>query len=103
MSLDPTRLASTDVRIRHLFERKSFVASFDSTSQYAQGGSSGLASLNAVRMLDRELKMNATYAVFDFVKKEAISKKLLIRHSSHVITFSCKYKYTKGLGTCCAK
>jgi hypothetical protein len=53
------RLASTDVRIRHLFEGKSFVASFDSTSQYAQGGSSacGLASLNAVRMvLDRELK-----------------------------------------------
>ena len=35
------------------------MASFDSTSQYAQGGSSacGLASLNAVRMvLDRELK-----------------------------------------------
>jgi hypothetical protein len=79
MSLDPMRLASTDVRIRHLFEGKSFVASFDSTSQYAQGGSSacGLASLNAVRMvLDRELKMNATYAVFDFIKKEAILKKV---------------------------
>jgi len=45
--------------IRRLFEGKPFVASFDSTSQYAQGGSSacGLASLNAVRIvLDSELK-----------------------------------------------
>jgi hypothetical protein len=57
LSIQPTDIALGGVQ--GLFKGKSFVASFDSTSQYAQGGSSacGLASLNAVRLvLESELK-----------------------------------------------
>jgi hypothetical protein len=70
----PANLGST---VRRVFEGKPFVASFESTSQYAQGGSSacGLASLNAMRMvLDSELKGTRNVELLDLMASRQFSE-----------------------------